>query len=217
MDVTDAEVVRKVPKNCSAFCICTSAKPKPTSERVVSLALYLMGLPGTVANTAANQWFERTLDDSAIRRIYLPEGFLATDVILTLLSNIADGLHVWPNVVKAHVMAELPFMATEVILMECVKKGGDRQELHEAMRVHSMAAGGVVKGEGKLNDLLKRIAKDPLFASMHDELERLVDKTHLFVGRALRQVDEFINEEIYPIRAANNDLLYTVSVDGVNL
>ena len=186
------------------------------SERVASLARYLMGLPGTAANTAANQWFERTLDDSAIRRIYLPEGFLATDVILTLLSNIADGLHVWPNVVKAHVMAELPFMATEVILMECVKKGGDRQELHEAIRVHSMAAGGVVKGEGKPNDLLKRIAKDPLFASVHDELERLVEP-HLFVGRAPQQVDEFINEEIDPILAANNDLLNTVSVDGVDL
>ena len=144
------------------------------------------------------------------------EGVLATDAILTLLSNIADGLHVWPNVVKAHVMAELPFMATEVILMECVKKGGDRQELHEAIRVHSMAAGGVVKGEGKPNDLLKRIAKDPLFASVHDELDRLVEP-HLFVGRAPQQVDEFINEEIDPILAANNDLLNTVSVNGVNL
>ena len=216
VDVTDAEAVRKVAKDCSAFCICTSAKPKPRSERVASLARYLVGLPGTAANTAANQWFERTLDDSAIRRIYLHEGVLATDAILTLLSNIADGLHVWPNVVKAHVMAELPFMATEVILMECVKKGGDRQELHEAMRVHSMAAGGVVEGEGKPNDLLKRIAKDPLFASVHDELERLVEP-HLFVGRAPQQVDEFINEEIDPILAANNDLLNTVSVNGVNL
>ena len=186
------------------------------SERVGSLARYVMGLPNTAANTAANQWFERTLDDSAIRRIYLPEGFLATDVILTLLSNIADGLHVWPNVVKAHVMAELPFMATEVILMECVKQGGDRQELHEAIRVHSMAAGVVVKNEGKPNDLLKRIGKDPLFAAIHDDLERLVDPK-LFVGRAPEQVDEFIDEEIDPILEANKHLLDVDSIDSVDV
>merc|ERR1712157_378036 len=127
------------------------------SERVCSLARYVMELPNAAANTHANQWFERTLDDSAIRRIVLPEGFLAVDVILNLLSNIGDGLHVWPNVVRAHVMAELPFMATEVILMECVKSGGDRQQLHEAIRKHSMAACSVVKSEGKPNDLLNRI------------------------------------------------------------
>merc|ERR1711935_370680 len=145
------------------------------SERVCSLARYVMGLPNAAANTHANQWFERTLDDSAIRRIVLPEGFLAVDVILNLLSNIGDGLHVWPNVVRAHVMAELPFMATEVILMECVKAGGDRQELHEAIRIHSMDAGAVVKGEGKPNDLLKRIANDSMFAVVHDKLESLID------------------------------------------
>eukprot|EP00547_Thalassionema_nitzschioides_P010351 CAMPEP_0194225660 /NCGR_PEP_ID=MMETSP0156-20130528/40074_1 /TAXON_ID=33649 /ORGANISM="Thalassionema nitzschioides, Strain L26-B" /LENGTH=489 /DNA_ID=CAMNT_0038957693 /DNA_START=167 /DNA_END=1636 /DNA_ORIENTATION=- len=186
------------------------------SERVGSLARYIMGLPNMAANTSANQWFERTLDDSAIRRIYIPEGFLATDVVLTLLSNIADSLHVWPNVVTTHVMAELPFMATEVILMECVKKGGDRQELHEAIRVHSMSAGRVVKDEGKPNDLLERIAKDPLFASVHDDLERLINPL-LFVGRAPEQVDEFITEEINQVLEENIDILDIDSVDGVEL
>lgn len=186
------------------------------SERVCSLARYVMGLPAAAANTHANQWFERTLDDSAIRRIILPEGFLAVDVVLNLLANIGDGLHVWPNVVKAHVMAELPFMATEVILMECVKKGGDRQELHEAIRVHSMAAGAVVKGEGKPNDLMERIAADPLFEAVHGDLERLIDPV-LFVGRAPEQVDEFIDEEIKPVLEQNKDLLNIESVDDVNV
>merc|ERR1712170_248437 len=186
------------------------------SERVCSIARYAIGLPAAAANTHANQWFERTLDDSAIRRIILPKGFLAVDVILNLLSNIADGLHVWPNVVKSHVMAELPFMSTEVILMECVKKGGDRQELHEAIRVHSMDAGKVVKGEGKPNDLMERIAKDPLFKAVHDDLERLIDPK-LFVGRAPEQVDEFLTEEIDPVLEANKALLNIESVDDVNV
>jgi adenylosuccinate lyase len=186
------------------------------SERVCSLARYVLSLPNAAANTHANQWFERTLDDSAIRRMYLPEGFLAVDVILNLLSNISDGLHVWPEVVKSHVMAELPFMSTEVILMECVKKGGDRQELHEAIRVHSMDAGKVVKGEGKPNDLMERIAKDPLFKAVHDDLERLIDPK-LFVGRAPEQVDEFLTEEIDPVLEANKALLTIESVDDVNV
>lgn len=186
------------------------------SERVCSLARYVMSLPSAAANTHANQWFERTLDDSAIRRIILPEGFLACDVILTLLANISDGMVVWPNVVKAHVMAELPFMSTEVILMECVKAGGDRQELHEAIRVHSMDAGAVVKGEGKPNDLLERIAKDPLFTAIHSKLDTLVDPK-LFVGRAPEQVDEFLEEEVKPILLANKALLQQESVDNVNV
>eukprot|EP00980_Cylindrotheca_fusiformis_P006704 scaffold1398_cov116-Cylindrotheca_fusiformis.AAC.21 len=186
------------------------------SERVCSLARYVMSLPNAAANTHANQWFERTLDDSAIRRVILPEGFLACDVILTLLANISDGMVVWPNVVKSHVMAELPFMATEVILMECVKAGGDRQELHEAIRVHSMDAGAVVKGEGKPNDLLERIAKDPLFAAIHSKLETLIDPK-LFVGRAPEQVDEFLSDEVKPILEANKALLAQKSVDDVNV
>jgi len=186
------------------------------SERVCSLARYVIGLPNAAANTHASQWFERTLDDSAIRRIILPEGFLAVDVILNLLTNIADGLHVWPSVVKKNVMAELPFMATEVILMESVKAGGDRQELHEAIRVHSMDAGVVVKGEGKQNDLMERIAKDSLFEAVHHKLENLIDPS-LFVGRAPQQVDDFINEEINTVLEANKDLINIDSLDHVNV
>lgn len=186
------------------------------SERVCSLARYVISLPSGAANTHASQWFERTLDDSAIRRIILPEGFLAVDVILNLLHNISDGMHVWPNVIRQHAMAELPFMATEVILMECVKAGGDRQELHEAIRVHSMDAGAVVKGEGKPNDLLERIANDPVFAAVHDKLETMIDPI-LFVGRAPQQVDEFLEEEVNPVLESNAALLQIESVDGVNV
>ena len=186
------------------------------SERVCSLSRYVMTLPAAAANTHASQWFERTLDDSAIRRIILPEAFLATDVVLNLLENITDGMHVWPNVIKKHVMEELPFMATEVILMECVKAGGDRQELHEAVRVHSMAAGAVVKGEGKPNDLMERIAKDPIFKAIHGRLDTLIDPT-LFVGRAPDQVDEFLEEEIDPWLEKFADLLKVESKDGVNV
>jgi len=186
------------------------------SERVCSLARYVIGLPQAAANTHANQWFERTLDDSAIRRIVLPEGFLATDVILNLLVNISDGLHVWPNVVKLHVLAELPFMATENIIMECVKAGGDRQDLHEAIRVHSMAAGAVVKGEGKPNDLMERIAKDPIFKAVHSKLDTMIDPSK-FVGRAPQQVDEFLEDEIKPVLETHKTLLAVESVDGVNV
>ncbi|EED86316.1 adenylosuccinate lyase [Thalassiosira pseudonana CCMP1335] len=186
------------------------------SERVCSLSRYVMSLPPSAANTHANQWFERTLDDSAIRRIILPEGFLAVDVVLNLLMNIADGMVVWPNVVEKHVMEELPFMATEVILMECVKAGGDRQELHEAIRVHSMAAGAVVKGEGKPNDLMERIAADSLFAAVHDKLDELVDPK-LFIGRANVQVDDFLTDEVNPVLEKEAALLGKEVVDGVNV
>jgi adenylosuccinate lyase len=167
-------------------------------ERVCSLARYLMNLPQCAANTHSSQWFERTLDDSAIRRIVLPEGFLAADVVLSTLASIADGLHVWPNVIRAHVNAELPFMATEVILMQGVKAGGDRQALHEAIRTHSMAAGMRVKEEGASNDLLERVAADPLFAAIKDNLSDHVDP-HRFVGRAPEQVDEFMEDMLDPI------------------
>jgi adenylosuccinate lyase len=145
------------------------------SERVCSLARHLIGLPQGAAHTAANQWFERTLDDSAIRRIAIPEAFLTADVLLTTLINVSDGLHVWPAVIRAHIDKELPFMATEVILMHCVKAGGDRQLLHEGIRQHSMDAGKRVKEEGAANDLLSRIAADPLFSAVHSRLEQLLD------------------------------------------
>jgi len=186
-------------------------------ERVCSLSRYLMSLPQSCANTHASQWFERTLDDSAIRRIVLPEAFLSADVMLNTLINIADGLHVWPAVIQSHIALELPFMATEVILMQSVKAGGDRQELHEAIREHSMAAGRRVKEEGASNDLLLRIAQDSKFAAVHDSLDQLLDPK-LFVGRAPEQVTEFIEECIDPIIAAHAELLSTgESVDAVNV
>ncbi|TFJ81709.1 hypothetical protein NSK_006958 [Nannochloropsis salina CCMP1776] len=183
------------------------------SERVCSLARYVMSLPAAAAQTHATQWFERTLDDSSIRRIILPEAFLAVDVILNIVANITDGLQVWPQVIRAHVMAELPFMATEKILMACCKKGGDRQVLHHAIRAHSMEAGKVVKAEGKANDLLERVRRDPLFAAIHEELDDLVDPM-LFVGRAPEQVDEFMVSEIVPMLNKHHILLMIDNQDG---
>lgn len=186
-------------------------------ERACSLARYVMSLPINGAHTSANQWLERTLDDSAVRRIVLPEAFLGVDVILNLVINIGSGLVVWPNVIHKHVMEELPFMATEVILMECVKAGGDRQELHEAMRVHSFEAGRVVKGCGLANDLLVRIGNDPLFAAVHgNKLMNLVNPT-LFVGRAVEQTMEFLKEEVMPVLEEERELLDREIVDGVNV
>ncbi|KAJ1436419.1 adenylosuccinate lyase [Ochromonadaceae sp. CCMP2298] len=182
------------------------------SERVCSLSRYIMSLPVNAAQTHANQWFERTLDDSAVRRIVLPEGFLATDVVLSTLLNIADGLHVWPAVIRSHISLELPFMATEVILMQCVKAGGDRQVLHEAIREHSMAAGMRVKEEGAANDLLERVAADPLFTAVHDTLDQLLDPAK-FVGRAPEQVADFMEECVDPILAAYADKLGKAVVD----
>ena len=124
-----------------------------------------MNLPGNAAMTEATQWFERTLDDSANRRLVLPEGFLATDIILSLLINITNGIQLWPNVIRRHIQSELPFMATENLLMAAVKKGGNRQELHEVIRTHSMAAAKRVKEEGADNDLLDRLRNDPVYGS----------------------------------------------------
>ena len=171
-----------------------------------SLARFVMSIASSAANTASNQWLERTLDDSANRRLTLPEAFLGTDVVLNLAINIIDGLQVWPNVIKARVMSELPFMSTEVILMAAVKAGGDRQELHEAIREHSMAAGKRVKTEGAANDLLQRIKADSRFAAVHSSLHRLVDPT-LFIGRCVEQVEGFVNDHIEPILAAHAHLL----------
>ncbi|OGV35307.1 MAG: adenylosuccinate lyase [Lentisphaerae bacterium GWF2_45_14] len=161
------------------------------SERVCSLARYLMSLPANPANTHANQWFERTLDDSANRRIVLPEAFLAADIILSLLSNIINGIQLWPKVIEKHVNAELPFMATENIMMAAVQSGGDRQEIHEAIRKHSMDAGRRVKESGLENDLLDRLKADPAFASVKDKIDEIVNP-EAFIGRAPEQVDDFI-------------------------
>ena len=186
------------------------------SERVCSLARYVMDLPVNAAHTHATQWFERTLDDSANRRLVLPEAFLGVDVILSLLINITDGLQVWPAVIAKRVAAELPFMATENIMMEAVKAGGDRQELHEAIRVNSMEAARMIKTEGRDNDLLDRLKADAAFAKVADRIDSLVDPKK-FVGRAPEQTEEFIREHITPILEKYAGELSGTSVDSVNV
>ncbi|MCT4606790.1 MAG: adenylosuccinate lyase [Marinisporobacter sp.] len=176
------------------------------SERVASLSRHVMALIMDPAMTTSTQWFERTLDDSANRRISIPEAFLAVDAILEICINISSGLVVYEKVIHQHVMNELPFMATENIIMEAVKRGGDRQELHEKIRVHSMEAARQVKQEGKENDLLIRIANDETFGLSNEEISSLMD-AKLFIGRAPQQVMEFIGEYIQPIVDENKDLL----------
>jgi adenylosuccinate lyase len=168
------------------------------SERVSSLARYIMGVAAVPPITEATQWFERTLDDSASRRIVIPEAFMAADAIVDILRNVTDGLVVHEKVIRAHVMAELPFMATENILMDAVKKGGDRQELHERIRVHSLAAAERVKEHGEPNDLLLRVAGDPSFGMSAEEIEGLLDPS-MYIGRSAGQTDDFIKEKISPI------------------
>lgn len=176
------------------------------SERIASLANYVIADSINPAITAATQWFERTLDDSANKRISVPEAFLAVDGILDLYMNVVDGLVVYPKVIESRLMKELPFMATENIMMDAVKAGGDRQELHERIRVHSMAAGKVVKEEGKENDLLERIANDPAFNMTMEQLTAIMDPKN-FVGRAPVQTEEFLEEVIAPILEENKELL----------
>ena len=176
------------------------------SERMASLANYVMSDVMNPQITAATQWFERTLDDSANKRISVAEAFLATDSILELYINISDGLVVYPKVIEQHLMAELPFMATENVIMDAVKRGGDRQELHERIRVHSMAAAKVVKEEGRDNDLIDRIAQDPIFGVSKDELAAVL-KPENYVGRAPAQVSEYLAEVVAPILDANKDVL----------
>lgn len=176
------------------------------SERIASLANYVMADTMNPQIVAATQWFERTLDDSANKRLSIPEGFLAIDGILDLYLNVVDGLVVYPKVIESRLMKELPFMATENIMMDAVKKGGDRQELHERIRQHSMAAGKVVKEEGKENDLLQRIADDPAFGMTMEELEKIM-KPENFVGRAPRQTEEFIAGYVRPVLEDNRELL----------
>ena len=172
------------------------------SERIGSLARYVITLPNSAAITSSTQWFERTLDDSACRRITIPQAFLAIDAVLNIYMNVTDGLVVYDKVIRRHVDAELPFMATEMILMQCVKCGGDRQELHERIRVHSMEAGRRVKEEGGENDLIERIKKDEAFKVVWDTIDDVMLPEN-FIGRAPQQVDEFIAEEIDPILEEN--------------
>jgi len=176
------------------------------SERMASLANYVISDAMNPQLTAATQWFERTLDDSANKRISVSEAFLATDSILELYINISEGLVVYPKVIEAHLMAELPFMATENILMDAVKAGGDRQELHERIRELSMEAGKTVKEEGRPNDLLDRIAADPAFNISKEALQKVM-KPENYIGRSAEQTLEFLDGVIKPVLSANRDVL----------
>ena len=176
------------------------------SERMASLADFVMSDMMNPMLVASTQWFERTLDDSANKRLSIPEGFLAVDGILDLYLNVVDGLVVYPKVIEKHLMAELPFMATENIMMDAVKAGGDRQELHERIRQLSMEAGRNVKEQGLDNNLLELIAADPSFGLSLDDLKKAMDPAR-YVGRAPRQVEEFLEEVIKPVLAENKELL----------
>ena len=167
------------------------------SERMCALARFAISLTKNAEDTAAVQWMERTLDDSANRRLSLPQSFLAIDAVLLIYRNVCDGLVVYPKVIAQHLNGELPFMATEEILMAGVKAGGDRQDLHERVRVHSQAAADVVKQEGKPNDLIARLKEDDAFKDI--DLESTLDATR-YIGRAPEQVDAFVSEIIEPIR-----------------
>ena len=176
------------------------------SERIASLSRYVMVDALNPAITSATQWFERTLVDSAKKRLSIPEGFLAIDGILDLCLNVVDGLVVYPKVIEKHMMAELPFMATENIMMDAVKAGGDRQELHERIRELSMEAGRTVKVEGKDNDLLERIAADPAFNLTIEELRKSMEPSR-YVGRAKEQTVTFIEKTVQPVLDAHKEML----------
>lgn len=169
------------------------------SERICSLARFILTMPMNAYMTHATQWLERTLDDSANRRLSLPQAFLAADAVLELCANVADGLVVYPKVIEKNLKAELPFMATENILMAAVKAGGDRQELHENIRVHSQAAALEVKQHGKDNDLLERLKGDKAFSKVAKEMSNLLSPK-LYIGRSPEQVDQFCKETVAPIK-----------------
>lgn len=186
------------------------------SERVCSLSRYLMSLPINAAHTHSTQWFERTLDDSANRRLVLAEAFLSADVILATMLDITDGLQVWPNVIAKRVNAELPFMATENLMMAAVKKGGDRQELHEVIREHSMAAAKKIKEDGGDNDLVERLRGDKAFACIVDDFAKIINPQD-FIGCAPMQVERFLSEKINPILAKNQAVIDATHADSVNV
>lgn len=176
------------------------------SERITSISRYLMVDVLNPAFTAGTQWFERTLDDSANKRISVAEAFLAADAILNIMINVTSGMVVYPKIVRKRVMAELPFMATENIMMDAVKKGGDRQALHEKIRQYSMEAGKKVKEEGLENDLCERILADPMFMITKEEMDAIMAPEN-FTGRSAQQVKEFVSELVQPILEANKDIL----------
>lgn len=184
------------------------------SERCCAIARHLITLVSNAANTHSTQWLERTLDDSANRRLTLSEAFLSADAILLTLLNISQGLVVYPKIIERHINQELPFMSTENIIMAMVKKGGDRQVCHEKIRVLSHEAGAQVKQHGKDNDLVERVKADPYFAPIIDELSSILDAS-TFIGRCPDQVTEFIEEEVEPI--LGNYSKYLVDVKPISL
>jgi len=187
------------------------------SERMTGLSRKLMGLPVDFGATYANQWFERTLDDSAIRRMDMPQAFLLCDAVLKLFSNITEKMVVYPQQIRRHLMEELPFMATEMILMACVAKGKSRQEMHEVVKVHSVAAGRVVKEEGKANDLLDRLGDDEAIPFSKDELLEMIGDGSQFVGRAPQQTSEFIKQHVDPVLERYADLLKGEDDNQINV
>jgi adenylosuccinate lyase len=180
------------------------------SERLTGLARKLMNLPQNFAATYSNQWFERTLDDSAVRRMDIPQSFLLTDAILKLFINITSEMVVFPSQINKHLMAELPFMATEMILMEAVEKGESRQEMHEVIKEHSLAAGKRVKEEGKDNNLLDLLADDARIPFSTEDLYAMVGDCSKFTGRAKEQTEEYLQEVIFPLLAANSDRMVEI-------
>ena len=175
-------------------------------ERITSLARYVMIDSLNPAFTAGTQWFERTLDDSANKRVSVPEACLAVDAILNIMLNVTDGLVVYPKMIRQRVMRELPFMATENIMMDAVKKGGDRQALHEKIREYSMIAGKHVKEDGLENDLCDMILADPMFMITKEELDAILQPEN-FTGRSEQQTEEFVDSCIRPVLAANASLI----------
>jgi adenylosuccinate lyase len=180
------------------------------SERMTGLARKLMGLPADFAATSANQWFERTLDDSAIRRMDMAQAFLLTDAILKLYMNITSDMVVYPKQIERYLRMELPFMSTEKILMACVERGKSRQEMHEVIREHSVAAGLAVKEQGVENDLLSRLAADERVPFDQGELEALIGNFQEFTGRAAEQTMEFLDEVVAPVLDSHQDLIGNV-------
>jgi adenylosuccinate lyase len=183
------------------------------SERMTGLARKLMGLTGNFSATYANQWFERTLDDSAIRRMDIPQAFLLTDAILKLYINISSDMVVFPKQIEKHLIQELPFMATEKILMAGVERGKSRQKLHEIIKIHSLAAGKIVKEEGKDNDLLQRLAADEEIPFTLTELEDMIGNFKQFTGRAKEQTEEYLTEIVLPRLEPYKDVLGKVDAE----
>ncbi len=205
----DKEIEEPFEKNQIGSSAMAYKRNPMRSERICSLARYVENLAGNAISTAEDQWLERTLDDSANRRLSIPEGFLATDAILILCANVTDGLVVNSKVIEKRIYEELSFMVTEDILMEAVKKGGDRQELHEKIREHSMEAGNQVKRMGRDNDLVQRIANDSEFGMSLEEIYHVMNPENL-TGRAAGQVEDYLRETVNPILKENASYLRTI-------